>query len=132
MTLYEGDLGPKTFKVITATVVASGTATITDSVEINVARAAKPFLVVRAEAATGATGSAVVYYSSKIADLPYISSGTGVLTITMYETEDGIYYGYKAIENFDYSTIKVTSLVNDLSEDMTKVTILASGVVKTS
>lgn len=121
---YSGDMKP--IALATGTALNIGTEVVLSTVvETAVGRLLKPMFYVIANADTGATGSMVLTYTERIADLPAL--GDVEITVPLVEV-DGAYYGVYPITT-DYSTLGLSKYESGLDKNMTSFEIGVTGLI---
>lgn len=110
---YSGDMKP--VALIVGTELATGTAVTPASVlEINIGRLRKPMVYVKINTGTvAATGSMVVYYKCRVADIPAMEELNVTIPVVL---DNGYYWGVAAITT-DFSTMGISKLESAIDVD---------------
>ena len=121
---FSGDMKP--IALVTGTTLNIGTEVVLSPVvEISVGRLLKPMFYVIASSDPSATGSMVLTYTERIADLPALRSTE--ITVTLTEI-DGAYYGVYPITT-DYSTLGLSKYENGLDDILMSFEIGITGLI---
>ena len=122
---YSGDLTPSNnILAMGGVLTSSGEATISTGTELCTARLLKPILYVKIGTAA-ATGSMVITYNLRIAELPAMSALTATIPVV---ASGGYCYGTLPITS-DYSTIKVTKVKNSTNKSISSYKVGLTGLI---
>ena len=123
---YSRDMKPVAL-VVGTELQSSQSVTFTNIVnEINIGRLRKPMIYVKINTGTlTATGSMVVYYKCRVADLPAVEELNVTIPVVL---SNGYYWGIKTITS-DFSTLGISKLESAINVDTVTYEVGVTGLL---